>query len=120
MTGESFYYILPELALSISLDKDNDALMIVKKYCDEQDYIQAILTESGQLNLTTDELATGIYCGLDPIAIITCVGLATIGRCWWATTIFSEVFNRTIELWDKRPKKKKKQKKKVKKQLELF
>lgn len=120
MTSRSFYYILPELALSIALDKDHDALMIVKKYCDERDRIQVMLTDTGRLDLTTEELATCIYCGLDPIQIITCVGLATVGQCWWATGKFKEIFNKMIETWDKRPKKKVKKKKKIKRQLELF
>jgi len=117
MNDKSFYYILPELAVSIAMDKDRDALLLVKKYCDGKEWIQVELESSGQLNLSTRELHTAIYCGLDPIAIICCVGLVTIGRAWWATSLFQEVLEKTKNIWNKRHIKEKREESK---QLKLF
>lgn len=74
--------------------------MIVKKYCDECDWIKTDLSEGGTLTLKTDEVATAIYCGLDPIVLVTSVGLATVGTCWWATSLFTDCFERTNQAWE--------------------
>jgi len=100
MTSQSFYHILPELAVEIALEKNHEALLIIEKYCKECEWIQVRLDSAGQLTLKTDEVVTAIYCGLDPIAVVICTGLAMIGRCWWATSLFRDALDRTNKAWD--------------------